>query len=147
VRADGRVEWKHHFAHLANRLAADPSAAASARPSSGRSAAPLGDGLGRPRRGGGTDHARPRRARIRHRNGCRGVPQAPPEATIVVVPRATTSRKSCPCRSPPSSGTSRGTEAEPDPARRRPHRATRRGETPPALGRRRASRIHSTPRV
>jgi hypothetical protein len=30
VRADGRVEWKHHFAHLANALAADPDAAASA---------------------------------------------------------------------------------------------------------------------
>lgn len=29
VRADGRVEWKHHFAHLANALAADPSAAAA----------------------------------------------------------------------------------------------------------------------
>lgn len=31
VRDDGRVEWKHHFAHLANTLAADPEAAASAR--------------------------------------------------------------------------------------------------------------------
>lgn len=30
VRADGRVEWKHHFAHLAGELAADPAAAASA---------------------------------------------------------------------------------------------------------------------
>lgn len=30
VRPDGRVEWKHHFAHLANALAADPAAAASA---------------------------------------------------------------------------------------------------------------------
>lgn len=30
VRDDGRVEWKHHFAHVANRLAADPSAAAAA---------------------------------------------------------------------------------------------------------------------
>ena len=27
VRADGRVEWKHHFAHLANALSADPAAA------------------------------------------------------------------------------------------------------------------------
>ncbi len=27
VRPDGRVEWKHHFAHLASRLAADPAAA------------------------------------------------------------------------------------------------------------------------
>lgn len=27
VRADGRVEWKHHFAHLAARLAADADAA------------------------------------------------------------------------------------------------------------------------
>ncbi|MCK6081439.1 alpha/beta hydrolase [Microbacterium sp. EYE_5] len=27
VREDGRVEWKHHYAHLANRLAADPGAA------------------------------------------------------------------------------------------------------------------------
>jgi hypothetical protein len=39
VRADGRVEWKHHFAHLANALAADADAAASARPSVTRSAA------------------------------------------------------------------------------------------------------------
>ncbi len=33
VREDGRVEWKHHFAHIANALAADPDAstAASAR--------------------------------------------------------------------------------------------------------------------
>ncbi len=30
VRADGRVEWKHHFAHLASALAADPGAAADA---------------------------------------------------------------------------------------------------------------------
>lgn len=30
VRADGRVEWKHHFARIANTLAADPDAAASA---------------------------------------------------------------------------------------------------------------------
>ena len=29
VRPDGRVEWKHHFAHLANRLAADPAGAAA----------------------------------------------------------------------------------------------------------------------
>jgi pimeloyl-ACP methyl ester carboxylesterase len=28
VRPDGRVEWKHHYAHLASRLAADPDAAA-----------------------------------------------------------------------------------------------------------------------
>jgi pimeloyl-ACP methyl ester carboxylesterase len=27
VRPDGRVEWKHHFAHLSSALAADPSAA------------------------------------------------------------------------------------------------------------------------
>lgn len=31
VRADGRVEWKHHFAHLANTMAADPAAAAAAQ--------------------------------------------------------------------------------------------------------------------
>lgn len=31
VRADGRVEWKHHFAHLANALAGDADAAASAQ--------------------------------------------------------------------------------------------------------------------
>lgn len=30
VRADGRVEWKHHFARIANRLADDPEAAAAA---------------------------------------------------------------------------------------------------------------------
>lgn len=30
VRDDGRVEWKHHFALIANRLAADPDAAAEA---------------------------------------------------------------------------------------------------------------------
>lgn len=29
VRSDGRVEWKHHFARLANALAADPAAAAA----------------------------------------------------------------------------------------------------------------------
>lgn len=29
IRPDGRVEWKHHFAHLANRLAADPDTAAA----------------------------------------------------------------------------------------------------------------------
>ncbi|MFS0867945.1 alpha/beta hydrolase [Microbacterium sp. 179-B 1A2 NHS] len=29
VRPDGRVEWKHHYAHLANRLAADPGTAAA----------------------------------------------------------------------------------------------------------------------
>lgn len=29
IRPDGRVEWKHHYAHLANRLAADPDAAAA----------------------------------------------------------------------------------------------------------------------
>lgn len=31
VRADGRVEWKHHFAHLANAMAGDADAAASAQ--------------------------------------------------------------------------------------------------------------------
>ncbi|POX66340.1 alpha/beta hydrolase [Microbacterium sp. Ru50] len=30
VRDDGRVEWKHHFARIANQLAADPGAAAAA---------------------------------------------------------------------------------------------------------------------
>lgn len=30
VRPDGRVEWKHHFAHLASALAHDPAAAAAA---------------------------------------------------------------------------------------------------------------------
>ncbi|SDQ81388.1 alpha/beta fold hydrolase [Microbacterium sp. cf332] len=30
VREDGRVEWKHHFARIANALAADPDAAAAA---------------------------------------------------------------------------------------------------------------------
>ncbi len=30
VRPDGRVEWKHHFAHVANALAADPDAARAA---------------------------------------------------------------------------------------------------------------------
>lgn len=30
VREDGRVEWKHHFARVANRLAEDPEAALSA---------------------------------------------------------------------------------------------------------------------
>ena len=29
VRPDGRVEWKHHFAHIANALAASPDAAAT----------------------------------------------------------------------------------------------------------------------
>jgi pimeloyl-ACP methyl ester carboxylesterase len=27
IRPDGRVEWKHHFAHLANAMSADPTAA------------------------------------------------------------------------------------------------------------------------
>lgn len=31
VRPDGRVEWKHHFAHLANALAADPATAHAAQ--------------------------------------------------------------------------------------------------------------------
>lgn len=31
VREDGRVEWKHHFAHLANALAADAGAAGAAQ--------------------------------------------------------------------------------------------------------------------
>ncbi len=31
IRADGRVEWKHHFAHIASALAADPTAAAAAK--------------------------------------------------------------------------------------------------------------------
>ncbi len=31
VRPDGRVEWKHHFAHLAAAMAADPAAAVAAR--------------------------------------------------------------------------------------------------------------------
>ncbi|HYP73403.1 MAG TPA: alpha/beta hydrolase, partial [Microbacterium sp.] len=30
VREDGRVEWKHHFARIANALAADPTAAGAA---------------------------------------------------------------------------------------------------------------------
>jgi len=31
VREDGRVEWKHHFARIANALAADPAAAGAAQ--------------------------------------------------------------------------------------------------------------------
>ncbi len=31
VREDGRVEWKHHFAHIAAALAADPAAAEAAQ--------------------------------------------------------------------------------------------------------------------
>lgn len=31
IRADGRVEWKHHFAHLAAAMAADPAAAVAAQ--------------------------------------------------------------------------------------------------------------------
>ena len=31
VREDGRVEWKHHFARIANSLAAEPAAAAAAQ--------------------------------------------------------------------------------------------------------------------
>lgn len=31
IRDDGRVEWKHHFAHIANALAADPAAAQAAQ--------------------------------------------------------------------------------------------------------------------
>ncbi|WP_137845203.1 alpha/beta hydrolase [Microbacterium sp. 2FI] len=32
IRPDGRVEWKHHFAHLAAAMAANPAAAAPAGP-------------------------------------------------------------------------------------------------------------------
>lgn len=45
VRADGRVEWKHHFAHLANALAADP-VAASAAEAQQPAAAPVLSGSG-----------------------------------------------------------------------------------------------------
>ena len=32
VRPDGRVEWKHHFAHLANAMSADPALRQAQRP-------------------------------------------------------------------------------------------------------------------
>lgn len=38
VRADGRVEWKHHFAHLANAVTADPTSAAEPQPDAVRAA-------------------------------------------------------------------------------------------------------------
>jgi len=44
VREDGRVEWKHHFAHIANRLAADPDAAAQAAAQQDAVSAVLADG-------------------------------------------------------------------------------------------------------
>lgn len=40
IRPDGRVEWKHHYAHLAAARAADPDAAAAAR--AGRATADIG---------------------------------------------------------------------------------------------------------
>ncbi|MFB7893240.1 alpha/beta fold hydrolase [Microbacterium sp. NPDC056044] len=43
VRADGRVEWKHHFAHLANAASASPAAAATAAAQQDAVAAVLGE--------------------------------------------------------------------------------------------------------
>ncbi|GAA5204058.1 alpha/beta hydrolase [Microbacterium jejuense] len=43
VRPDGRVEWKHHFAHLANALSTDPAAAAAAAQQQDAVAAVLGE--------------------------------------------------------------------------------------------------------
>ena len=43
VRADGRVEWKHHFARIANDLASDAEAAATADRRAGSLAAVLAD--------------------------------------------------------------------------------------------------------
>ncbi len=43
VRDDGRVEWKHHFARLANAAATDPSAAAAAAARQDALAAVLSD--------------------------------------------------------------------------------------------------------
>jgi len=43
IRPDGRVEWKHHFAHVANALAADPEAAAQADAAQDAVAAVLGE--------------------------------------------------------------------------------------------------------
>ncbi|MET0736184.1 MAG: alpha/beta hydrolase [Microbacterium sp.] len=43
VRPDGRVEWKHHFAHLANAMAASPDMAAAAAAQQDALAAVLGE--------------------------------------------------------------------------------------------------------
>ncbi|GAA5211380.1 alpha/beta fold hydrolase [Microbacterium kyungheense] len=43
VRPDGRVEWKHHFAHLANAMSADPVAAAAAQRQQDAVSAVLGE--------------------------------------------------------------------------------------------------------
>ena len=43
VRPDGRVEWKHHFAHLANAMSADPAAAAAAQRQQDAVSAVLGE--------------------------------------------------------------------------------------------------------
>lgn len=43
IRDDGRVEWKHHFAHLAAAAAADPDAAARMAERQGAIAAVLGE--------------------------------------------------------------------------------------------------------
>lgn len=43
VRADGRVEWKHHFARIANALAADPAAAEAAEAAQDAVTAVLGE--------------------------------------------------------------------------------------------------------
>ena len=51
VREDGRVEWKHHFARLANAMAASPELADRCRPAAG--CPPIGavrERLDRPRR-------------------------------------------------------------------------------------------------
>lgn len=64
VREDGRVEWKHHFARIANRLAADPDAAAEAARQHAASTATLA--------AGGWDHLAAVRAPITLLRGERG---------------------------------------------------------------------------
>ncbi len=72
VRADGRVEWKHHFAHLAAQALAahDPIG-------DGAVGAPR-DGLGRPGSGHRADHTGARCTRLRQRRRCRGAPATRP---------------------------------------------------------------------
>lgn len=87
VRDDGRVEWKHHFARIANRLAADPDAAAEAARQRAASTATLS--------AGGWDHLAAVRSPLTLLRGERGyVTEADagrfrerlPEATVTTVP-------------------------------------------------------------
>ncbi len=88
---DGRVEWKHHFAHLSaamSRAAGVPGAVDAAgreSPTPSRTCCPASrmGGSGRRDR---ADHPHPWRARLRHGGGCREFRERVPAASVVVVP-------------------------------------------------------------